>query len=150
MKIILKEFLKGMLVGLLFLPLEIALFSIQVEPVKAQEDLRDTIRSQITDPRDSRDRPCEDDPRKSCARPIPTHRPSPEPTGSPQPSESPGPSVQPSPSPSPTNGTGGNGGDDGNGGDGGDEGNGGDNGNGGEGAPQVLGLSFTSSSKMVK
>jgi len=121
MKLILKNFLKGLFLGMLLLPLEFALLSMTSRPVKAV-DLREEIRSQITDPRDIRgDAPCEDG-RETCGRPTPTHRPSPEPQPSvgPSPGPSVGPSPQPSPqvspspgaSPSPSPGVGGNGGDD--------------------------------------
>lgn len=153
-----------MLIGLFFLPFEYALVSYKASPVLAQEnlqdslrstanDLREQIRSSVQDPRETiREQPCSDDPRSTCARPIPTHRPSPTPppSGSPQPSPSPTPppSPSPTPQPSPSPGNGGTGG------------NGGDNDevcthncegtqvsdNGGI-APQVLGLSYTGSGK---
>lgn len=116
MKLILKDFFKGIFLGMLLLPLE---FSLLAQPVKAQGGLREQIRSQIFDPRDIRgDQPCEEG-REGCGRPIPTHRPSPgpsqpspepqsspEPPG-PQPPPSASPEASPSPGPSPLPGVGG-------------------------------------------
>jgi hypothetical protein len=155
MRLSLRYFIKGMLIGLLLLPLEFTFLSFSFNPVHAQDsNLREEIRSETVDIRDElRDMPCEEDGRESCARspyPRPSHR---EPCidgicRSPQPSfqPSPGPSDQPGVSPSPSPGDNGNGGDNGddgvNGDDNGDDGNGGV----GEGiTPAVLGLSFTGS-----
>lgn len=118
MKIIYKDFLKGMLAGMFFLSLKFSLAYFGAGFVYAEDirtELRDEIRSQVQDLRDSAKRPCEDDPRESCARPIPSRPPhrSPEPSSSPQQSPSlaptpiPSPVIAPSPSPSP--GVGGNG-----------------------------------------
>lgn len=113
MNIYLKSFLKGIVIGMLFLPLEFAVLSLEVRRVQAQ-DLREIIRSQVSD---LRDRPCDEDPRQSCSRPIPTHRPepTPEPSGQPTPTPTPipgvtpTPGISPSPTPTATPGTGGNG-----------------------------------------
>lgn len=99
MRIILKDFLKGILLGLLFLPLEFFLLSSVTQPVQAQ-DLREEIRSQVSDPRDIRGAvPCEIDPREGCARPIPRESAAPQPSV--QPSAQPSAPPQPSPEPSP-------------------------------------------------
>lgn len=77
-----KNFIKGLLIGMLFLPLEFAVLSLEIRSAQAQ-NLGDEIRSQVSD---LRNRPCYDDPRQPCSnRLIPTHRPEPTPQETPTP-----------------------------------------------------------------
>jgi hypothetical protein len=157
MKLI-KSFLKGILIGLLFLPLQFFLF-FNTDLVKAQ-DLREELRSQAELLREEirGEIPCADGSSESCSRSTPERPEHREPCGGclpstppqPSPSTGPGPSIQPTPQPSSqpgpsTSGVGGN--------SGGTSENGNDETSntttsesaGGVSSAQVLGLSYTSS-----